>query len=106
MEEAEKITVVKTMTEETDGSVISVFLSLGKEIILNRLYPYESEDDKRVWLSRYDMLQCRITAYLLNKRGAEGETVHSENGITRDYADADVPSSMLNEITPFGKVMM
>lgn len=105
MEDTEKVEAVKAMTDETDTTVISVFLNIAKETILNRLYPHEVEDDKRTWLSKYDFVQCRVASYLLNKRGAEGEKSHSENGITRDYADADIPYSLLQDITPFGKVM-
>lgn len=105
MEDAEKVDAVKKMTDETDTTVISVFLNIAKETILNRLYPHETEDDKRTWLSKYDLVQCRVASYLLNKRGAEGETKHSENGITRDYESGDIPSSLMQEITPFGKVM-
>ena len=49
---------------------------------------------------KYGALQCEIAAYMLNKRGAEGQTSHSENGITRSYENADVPSSMLKVVTP------
>ncbi len=105
MEESEKITYIKAMTDETDDSVILVFLAIAKEIILNRVYAHEDEEDKRAWLSRYDMCQCRITTYLLNKRGAEGETSHSENGIDRSYSDADIPSSLLQDLTPRAKVL-
>ena len=35
------------------------------------------------------------------KRGAEGQTQHSENGITRQYENADIPSSMLKSLTPY-----
>lgn len=106
MEETEKIEVVKAMTEETDTTVISVFLNIAKETVLNRLYPHENDGDKRVWLERYDMVQCRIASYLLNKRGAEGETSHSENGVTRGYESGDIPSSLLQDVTPYGKVVM
>jgi hypothetical protein len=51
------------------------------------------------------MLQCEIAAYLLNKRGAEGQTSHTENGITRNYGGADVPESMLSSIIPRVGVM-
>lgn len=105
MEDTAKKEIVSTITSETDESVISIYLQISQEIILNALYPYETEDEKRVWLSKYDMKQCQIASYLLNKRGAEGETSHTENGITRSYADGDIPSSMLQDITPFGKVL-
>lgn len=43
--------------------------------------------------------------YLLNKRGAEGQTAHSENGISRSYEDGDVPPTLLRDIVPFASVM-
>ena len=47
------------------------------------------------------MLQVEIAAYLMNKRGAEGETYHGENGVNRTYENASVPASMLAGVTPF-----
>ena len=49
---------------------------------------------------RYGYLQCEIANYLLNRRGSEGQLVHTENGINRTYEKADVPESMLSEIIP------
>ena len=43
--------------------------------------------------------------YLLNKRGAEGQTAHSENGISRSYEDGDVPPTLLRDIVPFAAAM-
>ena len=57
------------------------------------------------WYSKYDVLQCRIASYLLNKRGAEGEKAHSENGVSRTYSSTDIPQELLNEITPFARVL-
>ena len=37
---------------------------------------------------------------MLNKRGAEGQLQHTENGIQRQYENADVPASMLKPVTP------
>jgi hypothetical protein len=42
-----------------------------------------------------------IAAYLLNKRGAEGQTSHSENGISRGYESGSIPESMLSDVLPF-----
>lgn len=105
MENSDKIKCVQALTEETEESVISTFLEMAKATILNRLYPYETDEDARIWLTKYDMLQCKIATYMLNKRGAEGEISHSENGISRTYTSADIPNALLNEITPFAKVL-
>ena len=46
-------------------------------------------------------LQVRMVVTAYNKRGAEGQTAHSENGINRTYDGGnDYPSSMLREIVP------
>jgi hypothetical protein len=43
--------------------------------------------------------------YLYNRQGSEGETYHSENGINRTYASANVPDDLLKGIVPLGKVL-
>lgn len=105
MEDTQKISYVKTLTEETNEDVISIYLEVAKETILNKLYPFVSEEDKRTWLSKYDLLQCRMAVYLVEKQGAEGETAHNENGVSRTYSSADIPNALLNEITPFAKCL-
>lgn len=96
MTEAEKHSMLKAMTGETDGAVLSTYLSLAAGKVLRRAYPYRN-DVKQV-PERYACTQLEIAAYLLNKRGAEGQTAHSENGISRSYEDGDVPPSLLREI--------
>lgn len=102
---ADKIMQVRVMVDEpnTDedwaDSVILTYLNIAGEKILNRAYPYD--DSITEIPKRYNMLQCEIAAYLLNKRGAEGETYHSENGIHRTYENADVPESLMANIVPF-----
>ncbi len=98
MTEDEKIAVLKGLVggEDTDAVLTTYLKIAGKKIII-RAYPYD--DTITEVPGKYDMLQCEIAAYLLNKRGAEGQTKHSENGISREYEDADIPSSMLRCIT-------
>ena len=91
MTEEEKLIALKAMVGGSDSDeVLSTYLKLAGRKIINRAYPYDSSDT----------LQCEIAAYMLNKRGAEGQTSHSENGISRSYENADVPSSMLKVVTP------
>jgi hypothetical protein len=49
---------------------------------------------------RYVDLQLRIAVELYNKQGAEGESAHSENGISRTYESAGISKNLLYEITP------
>ena len=104
MTEVEKLALVRAMvgtpnTDEnwSDDMLISYLTIAGRKII-NRAYPYD--DTVTDVPRRYGYLQCEIACYLLNKRGAEGQTAHSENGVNRSYESADVPESMLGEVIP------
>ena len=103
MTDVEKLSLLRVMVgqpNEGDWSdeVLNFYLQIAGQKIINRAYPYD--DTVREVPRRYGYLQCDIAAYLLNKRGAEGQTAHSENGISRSYESADVPESMLDEVTP------
>lgn len=102
MTDAQKILLVKQMTDETVDATISAYLTIAGKKILRHAFPYDSA--KTEVPEEYDTLQCEAAAYLLNKRGAEGEIAHNENGINRTYEDADLPKSMLNCITPVAGV--
>ena len=103
MTDEEKLTMLKSMTEETDNDVLSTYLTLAKGVVLSRAYPY-TEEDKVPAL--YDTVHVEIAAYMLNKRGAEGETAHSENGVSRSYEDGDIPPTLLRRILPMAGVIL
>ena len=102
---AEKIAQVRVMVgkpvDDTDwsDSVLLAYLNIAGQKIINHAYPYSPNQVDVP--SKYEYLQCEIATYLLNKRGAEGQTGHSENGISRSYESADIPKSMLSGITPY-----
>lgn len=102
MEKADKIEMVKAMSEEADDEVISAYLTIAGRKIISRAYPFS--DSVTEVPTKYEHIQIEATVYLLNKRGAEGESAHSENGISRSYENGDLPESMLSEIVPVGKV--
>lgn len=99
MTDTEKLTYLRAMVGGSDtDKVLSTYLVVAGKKIIARAYPYD--DTVTEVPDKYDTLQCEIAAYLLNKRGAEGQTQHTENGISRQYENADVPSSMLKVVTP------
>ena len=103
MTDAEKLQIVKAMTGETDESVLSTYLSIAGNKVCRKAYPFDPT--VTAVPDQYAHIQVEIAVYLLNKRGAEGETVHKENGIDRTYADGDVPPTLLRDIVPFASVM-
>ena len=102
MTEVEKLSLLRVMVGQpntdvnwTDNVLIS-YLKIAGEKIIQRAYPYD--DTVTEVPRRYGVLQCEIALYLLNKRGAEGQTAHSENGVNRTYESADVPESLLKDV--------
>lgn len=98
----EMTTMLTSMTEETNAATLSTYLSLAKQVVLLRLYPYK--DITATVPAKYQGVQVEIAAFMLNKRGAEGEKAHSENGITRSYESGDIPDSLLRRIVPMAGV--
>ena len=104
MSDTEKLIFLRAIIDggETDtdwrDDVLLAYLKIAGRKIIDRAYPYDDEVTEVP--KRYGILQCEIAAYLLNKRGAEGETSHTENGISRGYESADVPESLMGKIVP------
>jgi hypothetical protein len=90
---------LKLRIPENDNELeLEDVLESAKAVILSRRYPFgeqplEIED-------RYKDLQIRIAVEMYNKRGVEGQTSHSENGVSRSYSSASVSEELLREITP------
>ena len=107
MTEERKIAMLRAMMDgdDTPDDILSVYLEIAGQKILNRMYPYTDDYSELEVPDRYAMLQLKIACYMLNKRGAEGEIQHIENGIHRNYGDADIPESMLSDVIPFCKVL-
>lgn len=103
MTEAEKKTLLTAMTGETDANVLSAYLSVAGDKVCRKAFPFDF--DETAVPDRYAHIQVEIAAYLLQKRGAEGELTHSENGISRSYENGDVPPSLLRDITPFAATL-
>lgn len=99
MTSAEKIVMVKAMTDETDDDIISAFLSKAGDEICKIADPYQTSDREEV-IGQYGSVQVDIAAYHLNKRGWDFQTAHNENGVSRSYETGGLPDSILKMITP------
>lgn len=104
MTDSEKIAMVQTLVESDPGAtenVVTVYLNLASNAMLERLYPYDSNRDDIP--SRYDTIQCELAARYFLRRGGQGELNHEENGINRQWESVD-DADILNRLTPFAKV--
>lgn len=83
--------------DETD-STYELYLELAKAEVLRRLYPFSQKG--RSVPEEHQMTQVRIAEFLLNKRGAIGETSHGELQMQRSYESGDIPSSLTRNLIP------
>lgn len=96
-----KLKTVKAMldiasTNTEQDALLMVYLGMAETAILQKAYPYD--DTVCCVPDKYSYIQCEIAVYLYNKRGAEGEKIHNENGINRTYESASIPDSMLKQV--------
>lgn len=103
MTREEKIVILNRMNGEgrDDEDILGIYLDIAGDKILNRMYPYVTDYTGLTVPDRYAMIQIKAAHFLLNKRGAEGQIQHIENGIHRNYGAADIPDGMLAEIVPY-----
>lgn len=87
----------KTWTD-AEETQLNLLLSFSASKIINRAYPFR-EDVTEV-PSQYENLQIRLAAELYARMGAEGQTVHNENGINRTWESSEAGQVMLREIVP------
>lgn len=104
MEQSEKLEKLKKYLNKEDADTgeddfLLFLLDLAGSKLLERLYPFDAT--KSEVPVRYQFKQIEIALFLYNKQGVEGQTSHSENGISRAYENADIPDSLMQGITPF-----
>ena len=80
--------------EEENEALLKEVLETAKEFILTHMYPLEDDVSKYLVPLEYNSLTLDIAVELYNKRGAEGEVAHSENGVSRTYDSASVSSAL------------
>lgn len=93
---------------EYSDEIIEDVLQSAASAILARRYPYGIPEDVTDVPERYKDLQVRCAIDLINKIGVEGETQHTENGITRIYEQhvGWISESLLREVIPVAGVIL
>ena len=104
MDEQTKVTTVQMLVGEdptATNEVCSVYLSVAAEKMLRRLYPFDTTQTEVP--AEYAMTQCELAARLIQRRGAEGEIAHHENGINRSYGSVN-DEDILSRLTPYAQL--
>jgi hypothetical protein len=91
--------------DTANDELLHYLLEQSEGIILNRRYPFGAPEGATL-SPLHEQVQLRMAVELFSKMGAEGQTEHAENGITRKWAAGDVSPSLLRLIVPVcGSVM-
>ncbi len=104
MSEAEKLEIMRKLIApdvETED-VLKEVIKEAEALILNKMHPFGYKEGTAI-PARYEYLQLQLAVEIYNKRGAEGQVGHTENGIGRAYSSADVSGDVLSKITPVVK---
>ena len=98
MTDSEKrIELAKSILPDVDtDEVLDTMLADASALILNRMYPFGYKEGVTV-PPRYERIQIQLAVELYTHRGAEGQTSHSENGISRTWPEE---SALLKKIMP------
>lgn len=102
MTDEAKLAMLGTLTNESNSALLTIYLTLAKQKILNKAFPFTT--DVTAVPDEYSELQVRIAEFMYQKRGAEGQSGYSQNGISATYENGDVPESLMREIIPYGGI--
>jgi hypothetical protein len=94
----EKLKVLISPDTASD-SLLSYLLEQSEGIILNRRYPFGAPEGVTL-NALHEQIQLRMAVELYTKMGAEGQTMHIENGVHRTWEAGDVSPSLLKLIVP------
>ena len=90
-------------TGEVNEAVLQDCIESAYSAIMSRRYPYSEWPDEIEPQYKDLLFQCALALY--NKEGAEFESSHSENGISRQWQSEGIPESLLNRIIPYCAVI-
>lgn len=102
MTNEEKLAKLRLMLDEgddTSDAIANAYLEAAEKAVINIAFPYGNGTE--VMPEKYEYEQIEIAAYMLNKRGAEGETAHTEGGTNRTFETGDIPISLRARITAY-----
>lgn len=91
--------VVAVVDEPRFDRFVPHYVEMAKSAVMAHLFPYRDAEWEDV-PTKYHARTCEIAVYLVNRRGGEGETTHSESGVSRSYESAGIPASYFRGMSP------
>jgi hypothetical protein len=105
----EKLEMLKTIldipsSDSSEDSRLTVYLSVAEREIIGWRYSYSSQTVETV-PAEYEMVQVWSVVNGFSQSGAEGQTSHSENGISRGFSYPDMIHYIRKTVIPLCGVL-
>ena len=107
MTENEKLDMIKKLLDvgDSEDRRIAAYLNLAEKEILNWRYSSAPASKPKTVPEEYEttLIHAVVAGYSIS--GAEGQTAHSENGISRTFKYADMVAYIRSNVIPYCGVM-
>lgn len=107
----EQVEKLKKRLNPTDDMDTATYNSLLEQLVedtfyvaMNNLYPFEEEYPDKL-PKKYENWQLRVCKYLWTNAKFLGIIQYSENGVTLIFNGDYIPSSIMNELIPYAKII-
>jgi hypothetical protein len=108
MTDAEKLSQLKALlqiTDTTQDSTLTVYLTLARDEILNWLYSGKTPEGVSDVPARYIPTQIQAVVVGYSQSGAEGQLAHTENAISRQFEYSNMLAFIKSNVIPYAQVM-
>ena len=100
---ADVFTYLRDEVEEADKPVLLILVQRAIRKVCAKRYPFGyTETEKETAVVRYRDTIFAAAVYYWAKQGADGESNHSENGISRAYEKED---DIYFDVVPMAKIL-
>ncbi len=97
--------LVKGDVVPPDEETLTAYLNIAEQEIISWRYSLSNVSGVTAVPPEYEMTQVFAVLAGLTTSGAEGETAHSENGISRTFKHADMIAYIRAHVPPMCKVV-
>lgn len=110
MTQTQKVEMLRTLLSNDDAApdddVLAAYLNVAESEILSWRYSFSTDNDvPQSCPPEYEMTQIHAVLAGLTTSGGEGETAHSENGISRTFRYPDMMAYVRANVRPICKVV-